>query len=159
VGTTSVIIHTRGSEHENPLRCPPSCEFGLFPDAVYQSRVGVIPQDLAILAHGQVLFSLIQNQPKISQIVSGRERKSLRIRLISGTYSLCFRQRIKPTTEPSATVPSINGRAMGIVSHAMTISPPETIAPARVPGTVKLPNVLRDAGRCFSLNRSIKVPP
>jgi hypothetical protein len=54
-------------------------------------------------------------------------------------------------------VPSMKGRAIGITSQAMTTSPSETIAPARVPGTDMLPNVLRDAGRCLSAHRGVKV--
>ncbi len=40
-------------------------------------------------------------------------------------------------TNPRPTVPSMNGRAMGIASHAMTTNPSETIAPARVPQIAK----------------------
>ena len=72
-------------------------------------------------------------------------------------YLLCFHQRIKPTTVPSPAVPSMNGRAIGITSHAMRPSPSDTIAPARVPGTDKVPNALRDAGRCGSTDRPVKV--
>jgi hypothetical protein len=56
---------------------------------------------------------------------------------------------------PTAAVPSRNGRATGIVSQAITTSPIETIAPARVPGTDTLPKALREAGRCFSVLRKV----
>jgi hypothetical protein len=58
--------------------------------------------------------------------------------------------------EPSPRVPSRNGRAMGITSQAMTTSPSETIAPARVPGTEKFPNVPGEAGRCLCVFRGDK---
>src|ERR1700674_1621871 len=57
-------------------------------------------------------------------------------------YLLCFHRRIKPITAPSPAAPSMNGRATGITSQARTAGPSETIAPARVPGTDTLPNVL-----------------
>jgi hypothetical protein len=44
---------------------------------------------------------------------------------------------------------------MGITSQASTTSPSETIAPARVPGTDKLPNVPVVEGRCLSVRRGI----
>jgi hypothetical protein len=58
--------------------------------------------------------------------------------------------------EPSPKVPSMNGRAMGITSQAMTTRPTETIAPARVPGTDKFPNVPREADCCLSVFRDDK---
>jgi len=54
---------------------------------------------------------------------------------------------------PSPRVPRRNGRARGITSQAMTTSPSETIAPARVPGTDKFPNAPGDAGRCLTVFR------
>ncbi len=73
------------------------------------------------------------------------------------SYLLWFHQRTKPTTEPSPTVPSMKRCDIGMTSQAITTSPSETIAPARVPGTDKVPNVPRDAGRCLSARRSVGV--
>ena len=67
----------------------------------------------------------------------------------SGGYLLCFHHSSKPTTRPSPTVASMNGRARGIAIHARTTIPIETIAPARVPGTDTLPKAPREAGRCL----------
>jgi len=60
-------------------------------------------------------------------------------------------------TEPSTAAPRMNGRAMGITSQARTASPSETIAPARVPGTDTLPQLLGDAGRGLSVGRGVNV--
>lgn len=43
-----------------------------------------------------------------------------------------------------------------MTSQAMTTSPSETIAPARVPGTDKFPKVPGDAGRSLSVFRGNK---
>ena len=55
-----------------------------------------------------------------------------------------------PKMEPNPTVPTMNGRAIGITSQAMSTNPSETIAPARVPGTDKFPKELGEAERGFS---------
>ena len=52
---------------------------------------------------------------------------------------------------PSPTVPRMNGRATGIAIQARATIPSETIAPARVPGTDRLPNERREASRCLSV--------
>src|SRR4029077_9568985 len=74
----------------------------------------------------------------------------------AGGSLLCFRQRIKPSKRPSPTVPRMNGRATGMAIHASTTRPRETIAPARVPGTEKLPNAPRATWRCLSSLGGIK---
>jgi hypothetical protein len=72
-------------------------------------------------------------------------------------YLLCFHRRIAPMTEPRTATPRMNGRAMGITSQARTASPSETTAPARVPGTDTLPQLLGDAGRGLSVGRGVNV--
>ena len=59
--------------------------------------------------------------------------------------------------EPRPVVPRINGRAMGITNHAITKSPSETIAPARVPGTDKLPKPPAEPGTALSVRRGMRV--
>src|SRR5580693_2910300 len=53
-----------------------------------------------------------------------------------GVYSrLCSQERPRPTRAPTPTVPRMKRRAPGIPTQARMTRPPETIAPAFVPGT------------------------
>jgi hypothetical protein len=67
-----------------------------------------------------------------------RVRLWLPVRMIHSVL-LCFRHSINPIANPTPPVASRNGRASGIAIHASITSPSETIAPARVPGTDRLP--------------------
>jgi hypothetical protein len=55
---------------------------------------------------------------------------------------------------PSPTVPIMNTRASGTANQATRTRPTETTAPARVPGTEMLPNVLGEECRGLSSPRS-----
>jgi hypothetical protein len=62
---------------------------------------------------------------------------------------LCFHCNTNPTINPNPAVPTKNGLATGIAIHAITTNPNETIAPALVPGTEKLPKLPSVLGRSF----------